>query len=201
MSPAEQLTPAFQNPQAPFPIHQPAFQERHMKRCPQCEFIYEDDQSLCDMDGVLLVFDSRTLPNLHALATVEGPMPGKAQRRSLMVPAFATVLLMLVLGSVYFVSTQRPAAPPISDLPASVTTPTFEAPAPAPTPSVEEAVPAPTPEAKEAKPATKQLPAKPEQKSTPTPPTPATPAKKKDDSKVGSILKKTGRILKKPFKF
>jgi hypothetical protein len=24
---------------------------------------------------------------------------------------------------------------------------------------------------------------------------------KKDDSKVGSILKKTGRILKKPFKF
>ena len=41
-----------------------------MKRCPQCEFIYEDDQSMCDMDGVLLVFDSRTLPNLHALATV-----------------------------------------------------------------------------------------------------------------------------------
>jgi hypothetical protein len=33
-----------------------------------------------------------------------------------------------------------------------------------------------------------------------------TPAKakveeKKDDSKVGNILKKTGRILKKPFKF
>ena len=41
-----------------------------MKRCPQCEFIYEDDQSLCDMDGVLLVFDSRNLPNHHALATV-----------------------------------------------------------------------------------------------------------------------------------
>lgn len=171
-----------------------------MKRCPQCEFIYEDDQSLCDMDGVLLVFDSRTLPNLHALATVEGPMPGKAQRRSLMVPAFATVLLMLVLGSVYFVSTQRPAAPPITDLPASVTTkPLAEAPAPAPSPSVEEAVPAPTPEAKkEAQPPAKQPAAKPEPKSTPTPPT---PAKKKDDSKVGSILKKTGRILKKPFKF
>jgi len=27
------------------------------------------------------------------------------------------------------------------------------------------------------------------------------PEPKKDDSKVGSILKKTGRILKKPFKF
>ncbi len=45
-----------------------------MKRCPQCEFIYEDDQSLCDMDGVLLVLDSRTLPHLHALATVEVPV-------------------------------------------------------------------------------------------------------------------------------
>ena len=36
--------------------------------------------------------------------------------------------------------------------------------------------------------------------------TTATPVKptaeaKKDDSKVGSILKKTGRLLKKPFKF
>ena len=46
-----------------------------MKKCPQCEFIYEDDQSLCDMDGVLLVFDTRTLPNLHALTTVSAPVP------------------------------------------------------------------------------------------------------------------------------
>ena len=60
-----------------------------MKRCPQCEFIYEDDQSLCDMDGVLLVFDSRTLPNLHALATV--PAVPKTQRRNRAVPAFATL--------------------------------------------------------------------------------------------------------------
>ena len=44
-----------------------------MKRCPQCEFIYEDDQSLCDMDGVLLVFDSRKLPNFHALTTTGDP--------------------------------------------------------------------------------------------------------------------------------
>ena len=27
-----------------------------MKRCPQCEFIYEDDQTLCDMDGKELVY-------------------------------------------------------------------------------------------------------------------------------------------------
>ena len=80
-----------------------------MKRCPQCEFIYEDDQSLCDMDGVLLVFDSRNLPNLHALAPVPGVAP-KAQKRNRAVPAFATLILVLVLGMVYFVTTQRKAA-------------------------------------------------------------------------------------------
>jgi hypothetical protein len=29
-----------------------------MKRCPECEFLYEDDQRLCDMDGIALVHDS-----------------------------------------------------------------------------------------------------------------------------------------------
>lgn len=171
-----------------------------MKRCPQCEFIYEDDQSLCDMDGVLLVFDSRTLPNLHALATVEGPMPGKVQRRGLMVPAFATILLLLVFGSVYYVSTQRPAAP-VNALPASVTTTTPEPPAPAPAPSVEEAVPAPTPEAKESPQPKQKQNAAPAKKAVSQPAAVKSQETKKDDSKVGSILKKTGRILKKPFKF
>jgi len=35
----------------------------------------------------------------------------------------------------------------------------------------------------------------------PSQPKAATEEKKKEESKVGSILKKTGRILKKPFKF
>ena len=81
-----------------------------MKRCPQCEFIYEDDQSLCDMDGVLLVFDSRTLPNTHALATVSGPMPDKVQRRSRVVPAFASLILIMLLASVYYVTAVRTTA-------------------------------------------------------------------------------------------
>ena len=29
-----------------------------MKRCPQCEFIYEDEQTMCDMDGAVLAFDT-----------------------------------------------------------------------------------------------------------------------------------------------
>ena len=189
-----------------------------MKRCPQCEFIYEDDQSLCDMDGVLLVFDSRTLPNVHALATVSGPMPEKGQRRSRMAPAFATLALMLAIASVYYVTALRPTATDFS--PASVTTAQPEPAASATEAAVSEApaaLPEPTPEANEVQPPApdrvekRETPressakpaAAPARKAVTQPATTTTvkPEPKKDDSKVGSILKKTGRILKKPFKF
>jgi outer membrane biosynthesis protein TonB len=170
-----------------------------MKRCPQCEFIYEDDQSLCDMDGILLVFDSRTLPNHHALATVPAP---KTQRRNRAVPAFATVILALVLAMVYYVSTRRSAAPQTYS-PATVTSTSDPAPVSIPTP---EAQPSESPKEEtpkeETKPATTKQPAKkPAAKTSPSPQTKASTQPKKDESKVGSILKKTGRILKKPFKF
>lgn len=172
-----------------------------MKRCPQCEFIYEDDQSLCDMDGVLLVLDSRTLPNMNAMTTVTTKTTPKRNRA---VPAFATLILALVLGMVYFVSTQRKAAqsayaPPIIEsvaIPAPAESPVLvAAPEPEPQPPVEE------PKAT-TKPAAAAVPAKKTSTkvSTSSPTKPAT-VEKKDDSKVGSILKKTGRILKKPFKF
>ena len=173
-----------------------------MKKCPECEFLYEDDQSLCDMDGALLVLDSRTLPNVHALATVPAPVQ---QRRNRAVPAFATLILALVLGSVYYVSTQRPRYSPApvtstSSIPAAVESVALPAPEAKPSESPKEEV------KEEAKPATKQLPRTPAKqpavKAAPSPQT-AKPAiePKKEDSKVGSILKKTGRILKKPFKF
>ena len=169
-----------------------------MKKCPQCEFIYEDDQSLCDMDGVLLVFDSRSLPNLHALATVSAPVPGKTSRRNRMVPAFATLILMLAVASVYYVSTTLNAAPeniPPVSIPGHVV---------AETPAVVPAAPAPVagdkineePRETHAAPT-----AQPARKATTTKPATTKPESKKDDSKVGSILKKTGKILKKPFKF
>jgi len=175
-----------------------------MKRCPQCEFIYEDDQSLCDMDGVLLVFDSRKLPNLHAIATV----PPKSSKRNRAVPAFATLILALVLGMVYYVSTRRT---PISP-PTTVTTAAAPAPLVNPTPetkpseSTEAVVETPKEEEKPAVPKQSTVtPAKkPAAKAAVAPQAPQpkpSPMEKKDDSKVGSILKKTGRILKKPFKF
>ena len=172
-----------------------------MKRCPKCEFIYEDDQSLCDMDGVLLVFDSRKLPNLHAT------VPAQTPKRNRAVPAFATLILALVLGLVYYVSIQRRATqtsytPPQATAadtsnPVSEVNPTPEAQPPA----AEE----PKPETPKSTGPAAAAAAPPPVKKVAAKPTPA-PAKakvdeKKEDSKVNSLLKKTGRILKKPFKF
>lgn len=174
-----------------------------MKRCPQCEFIYEDDQSLCDMDGVLLVFDSRNLPNHHALATV----PAKPQtRRNRAVPAFATLILVLVLGMVYYVSMQRKATQTVIETPASAASTSIPAPEVSPTPQAQpsEASQVP-PVVEESKPTPTKQPAAAPVKKVSVKTTPAATIQpnepKKEDSKVGSILKKTGRILKKPFKF
>ena len=171
-----------------------------MKRCPKCEFIYEDDQSLCDMDGALLVLDSRTLPNLHSLQTV--PPTRATPKRNRAVPAFATLILALVLGLVYYVSIQRRATEntEIPPLPSAATTVQ-------PVPEIN-----PTPESQPAAEEPKPEPPKPVAATAAAVPVKKAPAKttstlvkpkveeKKDDSKVGNFLKKTGRILKKPFK-
>ncbi len=180
-----------------------------MKRCPQCEFIYEDDQSLCDMDGALLVLDSRSLSNLHALAPIDVPVAPKAHWRHRTFPAMAALILATVFSLVYFVSTQRGAAPPAPVSMPSVTLPASKPVAPVEAnqtpepPATEESGAAPA-NKEETKPETTKEPATPPAKKAPskTSSTQRKPAKEttKNDSKVGSILKKTGRILKKPFK-
>jgi hypothetical protein len=52
-----------------------------MKLCSQCEFIYEDDQERCDMDGALLVYEP-TLESvfqtaLEAKSKLKRPVPAK----------------------------------------------------------------------------------------------------------------------------
>lgn len=64
-----------------------------MKRCPQCEFIYEDDQTCCDMDGIDLVFDQ---PSEIPAA----PAKSHIKRRSLLAVC-AVVLGVLVLAIAY----------------------------------------------------------------------------------------------------
>jgi hypothetical protein len=165
-----------------------------MKRCPKCEFIYEDDQSLCDMDGVLLVLDSRTLPHLNALQTVPAPKPTPKRNRA--VPAFATLILALVLGMVYYVSIQRKATQD-TDIPPQPIAASTSNPIPEVKPAAKTSKPEPP------KPAVATAAAVPVKKASAKPaPIPAKPKaeEKKEDSKVGNILKKTGRLLKKPFK-
>ena len=77
-----------------------------MKRCPQCEFIYEDEQSLCDMDGIALVASSEVLT---AALEPERPAtkPTKSRAGRFLIMAVAVVVLGLVLILVYSISAQR----------------------------------------------------------------------------------------------
>jgi len=143
---------------------------------------------------------------MNALTTVP---PKVAPKRNRAVPAFATLILALVLGMVYFVSMQRRVAQTVPT-PAIVESTANPAPAPAESPVQVSAPvePEPQPPVEEPKAATTKAAAIPVKKvsakaSISSQTKPATPvaAEKKEDSKVGSILKKTGRILKKPFKF
>ena len=172
-----------------------------MKRCPECKFIYEDDQSLCDMDGVLLVFDSEKLP--------KPPKTSIFHWRGRVIPAMATVILSTVLVLVYYVSTRQSAKqtsyspasisnsqPATNDASPGLTTPAETKPDSNPS----------SPKPPELKPAnnsgSKPLePKKKEAKTTTTQKISTASQRPKSDSKVESIFKKTGRILKKPFKF
>ena len=49
-----------------------------MKLCPQCDFIYEDDQSVCDMDGKELVSNPGQIVTRQDLATPPAPTPNPA---------------------------------------------------------------------------------------------------------------------------
>ena len=189
-----------------------------MKRCPQCEFLYEDDQSLCDMDGILLVYDSRQLPHLQGLSTTTTQITAKAGSRKNKVPALASVVLATVLALVYYVSTQRHTSQ-ATYTPTTTSSSTTVGPDPNVTPSENKVVDGssnesngvkPEESAKDSeansksnsdKPATDDSSAR--KKSTTKPkvaPMRAEQSPPEKDSKVESFFKKTGRILKKPFK-
>lgn len=83
-----------------------------MKRCPQCEFVYEDDTNACDMDGSALVHCSQTLPPPEQVAAATestGPPPAWqwSQWRSVAVPTIAGVVLAAVLFAAYYALVHR----------------------------------------------------------------------------------------------
>src|SRR5215813_995173 len=63
-----------------------------MKRCPECDFLYHDEQERCDMDGTRLRFTT-TLP-ADAVQT-------KSISRILTIPVLATIVLGIVLFICY----------------------------------------------------------------------------------------------------
>jgi hypothetical protein len=66
-----------------------------MKRCPECEFLYEDDQDHCEMDGTRLFFTT-TLPPLPA-----GLTPPKSIWGGFTIPLLAALILGTVLAILY----------------------------------------------------------------------------------------------------
>jgi hypothetical protein len=67
-----------------------------MKRCPQCEFIYEDDQSVCDMDGQSLAHD-HALSVIQPRASAQTKVARPSSLNGIALPAGAGLLLALAI--------------------------------------------------------------------------------------------------------
>ncbi len=231
-----------------------------MKRCPQCEFIYEDEQNLCDMDGKELVSEDGSLRIAPDAAAVPIPSKRKSSLKLFAVFAIPAVILGVLLPIAFqgqLIGTQNsepisrsanqsePAEasippvviPEVSPSPSSDLQPTEEAPttpdessdtgateeenaqqrsiARASADSVSRANtraignarakdagikvvevssdrPAPV--------ATQPVNPRPRQEKKTQTVAKAKPAEDQNNSKIGTFLKRTGRILKKPFK-
>lgn len=183
-----------------------------MKRCSQCDFVYEDEQGVCDMDGGELVYEPTLYPTAGT-AIVVATRRMKFRSRSFILTAGATVIMGLFLGIGFFGLSERtksPTSPATVTQPASVPVmvqPAMAATSSEPTPSPDEPV-SPAANVKSRNAAAKTSSAAKPAATVSRSPSPgevkrSVPAKtnQKEDSKVGSLLKKTGRILKKPFKF
>ena len=225
-----------------------------MKVCSQCEFIYEDDQSLCDMDGAELVYDPapRALNQGAAPESVTPAAGSRWKRRA------ATVVAGVVLGTVLVLvfqvfklrtqeqlsmiapENQNYSSPQANGSSAGL--PNLDLELPVPLAPTVDAVPVPSPGASPEAPAPQStnLPESSPKATTgdltgsrakangdvasivkPSVAGPSRSAASRageatrnreraktrqleenhKDSGIGSFLKKTGRILKKPFKF
>lgn len=77
-----------------------------MKLCPQCEFLYEDDQIFCDMDGEGLVNDSRAEVFSAAAPAGTSASPKHSRSRFIIGALVAGVLLPALLSFGYYASTR-----------------------------------------------------------------------------------------------
>ena len=167
-----------------------------MKRCPLCEFIYEDDQSLCDMDGIELVAERGELLAPADVAAHESVTAVRSRRRRsslmLLVGVFLSAVTLSFSYSPEGASADTghpparglaPAAPPVT--------------APAPPPAAPTTVDDET--TREAAPPKGPSPAPPKPRASDLREERTRAGVVKKESKVGSIMNKAVRILKKPF--
>jgi len=77
-----------------------------MKLCPQCEFLYEDEQVFCDMDGAGLVHDSRAEVFSEPTPAVASASPKHSRPRLMIGAVLAGLLLSAVLSFAYYAATR-----------------------------------------------------------------------------------------------
>jgi hypothetical protein len=96
-----------------------------MKRCLQCEFVYEDEQGVCDMDGSELVHEAESLPfpPLPSDASEPAVLTAKSAPRNFAVPAFAGIILAALFLIAYYATTQTPQRPNAKQAIANTTLP------------------------------------------------------------------------------
>lgn len=85
-----------------------------MKLCPQCEFLYEDDQIFCDMDGEGLVHDSRAEVFSDAAPAETSASPKHSRPRFMLGALVAGLLLSALLSFAYFAATGSADVKPVS---------------------------------------------------------------------------------------
>ena len=188
-----------------------------MKRCPECDFLYENDQRFCDMDGRELSLAPRPLLLTEGLVPKPPAMLVKSQRRRLAVRVTAAIILGAVLFLAFYGSMHRIPAEEISYSATKANASTIAAGNAAPErkpAAVTEQVSAASVETADQlvrdvrKAQGVSSPAKARTIAAPSR-VPAAPRQEmksdskqenhKKESKLGSFFKKTGRLLKKPF--
>src|ERR1043166_151690 len=81
-----------------------------MKLCPQCEFIYEDEQSFCDMDGTGLVYNAAADPPISRLIiplVFDNDSPVRQSSSSISAAAVVVIVLAGLVVAAYFTRSRQ----------------------------------------------------------------------------------------------
>jgi hypothetical protein len=75
-----------------------------MKRCPECEFLYEDEQYLCDMDGKQLMPDRSVFPTEALVPSDYGVLAHSHRPKIWVWSSIGTLLISSFMMSYYYLS-------------------------------------------------------------------------------------------------